>query len=668
MRIGIDIGGTFTDFVIYDPGSQNLETFKLLSTPHDPAEAVLHGLEKVRQISSRKFPEQIEIIHGSTIATNALLERKGALCALVTTQGFKDLLQIGRQNRPALYDLLGEPQQALIPPGLRFEVNERVNKDGDVLQPIDLSDVDVLIPQLKLAGVESAAVCFLFSFLHPEHEAQAAARLSSAGIAVSISSEILPEFREYERISTTVVNAFVSPILDRYLEHLSRHAGSELRVMQSNGGSLSLDEARRLGVHSILSGPAGGIIGAQQVSDASRLITFDMGGTSTDVSLVDGQPHLTYEAIIGGCPIHIPLLDIHTIGAGGGSIAHCDAGGALRVGPQSAGALPGPACYGRNVDPRFDLPTVTDANLVLGRLAPELFLDGELLLYPDRSLEAMERLGGQIGLDAQSTAQGVIDIACAHMEQAIRLISVERGYDPRDFSLLSFGGAGGLHAAELARRSGIPQVIVPPLASTLSAFGMLAADVIKDYSQTVMLNGEASFAEIQERMNVLAQRGWNQLRQEGMVDERIRVEPALDMRLRGQSYELTVPFTPEFLQLFHDQHNRTYGYCRLDAPVEIVTLRLRAVGKVDPPVLTARPAVGPDSSRALLDHRPAALVDNGRLAWRKIPFYRGEFLQPGNRLAGPAVVVRSDTTIWLGIGDEGEVDGYGNLWLAVSQD
>ena len=332
---------------------------------------------------------------------------------------------------------------------------------------------------------------------------QAAARFASQGWLVSTSSEILPEFREYERMSTTVINAYVTPILDRYLANLLRGELNEIRVMQSNGGSMSLEEARRGGVHCILSGPAGGVVGAQHLintvntGEKLKLITFDMGGTSTDVSLVDGQPHLTYESVLGGYPIHIPLLDIHTIGAGGGSIAHRDRGGSLQVGPQSAGANPGPACYGRNPDPFEDVFTVTDANLALGRLAPESFLGGELVLHRDRSLRALDNLAREFGLDPFSLALGVLEVACAHMERAIRLISVERGYDPRDFSLLSFGGAGGLHAADLARRCGIPEVIVPPFASTLSAFGMLAAKTTKDYSQTVMLPGSVRMVDIE---------------------------------------------------------------------------------------------------------------------------------------------------------------------------
>ncbi len=673
LRVGIDIGGTFTDFVVYEPGNQKLETFKMLSTPLDPSEVVIQGLERIRHANNHSSENSISlaIIHGSTIATNALLERKGAVCALVTSQGFKDILQIGRQNRSSLYNLSYTPPPEIIPAGLRFEIDERIDQAGQVIQDINLEQVNGLIPKLRDAGVESIAICFLFSFLHPQHESLVAACLASPDWLVSTSSEILPEFREYERMSTTVINAYVTPILDRYLANLRKMETKEIRVMQSNGGSMSLEEARQRGVHCILSGPAGGVIGAQHLftrvkaGEKPRLITFDMGGTSTDVSLVDGRPHLTYEAELGGYPIHIPLLDIHTIGAGGGSIAHRDDGGSLRVGPQSAGANPGPACYGRNPDPERDVFTVTDANLALGRLAPELFLGGELILHRDRSLRALDNLAKEFELDLFSLALGVLEVVCTHMERATRLISIERGYDPRDFALLSFGGAGGLHAVDLARRCGIPEVIIPPLASTLSAFGMLAADITKDYSRTVMLPGNISKDEIENFLRPLLERGRTDLLEQGVSQERICLETALDVRFLGQSYELTVPFTQNYLKSFHEQHVQMYGYTRSDAPVEIVTARVRAVGSVDPPVLPSATLADADPSKALLDYRRVGFEVDGRLSWREIPFYRFEHLKPGNFMVGPSVVVRKDTTVWLGMGDDARMDEWGNLRISI---
>jgi N-methylhydantoinase A len=672
LRVGIDIGGTFTDFVVYHPAQQRLETFKLLSTPHDPAEAVLQGLAR---IATGQITEPgLNIIHGSTVATNALLERKGARLALVATAGFKDVLQIGRQNRPALYDLRTDPAPSLAPAGLRFDADERVNAQGNVLLPLDPTQVEKLVEQLRLAGVESVAVCLLFSFLHPEHEQVIGEALRREGLFVSLSSEILPEYREYERASTTAVNAYVSPVLDRYLSHLEQAGAqgshSRLRVMQSNGGNISLGEARRNGVRCILSGPAGGVIGAQHVARLAQpgtyqdlnMITFDMGGTSTDVALITTAPQMTTEAVIGGCPIRIPVLDIHTIGAGGGSIGRVDAGGALRVGPESAGANPGPACYGSG-----GLPTVTDANLVLGRLAPEMFLGGQMRLQPDRAQSALQRLGQQLGLTARQAALGMIQVANVHMERALRVISVERGHDPRRFSLLSFGGAGGLHAADLARRLGIPRVLVPPLASTLSAFGMLAAEVIRDYTLTVMLAGDTSADELAARLEVLAQRGRQEIEAEGVPTADIHIERYLDMRYRGQSYELLVPFTADLLEDFHRLHRVAYGYARPEAAVEIVNLRVRAVGAIEKPVLAPQPLGEADGSAAIFDYREVVFPTGVR----RTPFYRGEApwptpaLSPGNQISGPAVIVRTDTTILVGPSDRASIDAYGNLWIEI---
>jgi len=671
-RIGVDIGGTFTDFVVFRPESGKLETFKLISTPHDPAEAVLQG---VRLITSQLPLSDFEIIHGSTVATNALLERKGASTALISTRGFRDVLQIGRQNRPSLYDLDFEPPQPLVSDELRLEVDERVDHLGKVQRPLDPGQLDHLVATLGELKPESVAVCLLFSFLHPEHEQTIARRLQEAGYFVSLSSEVLPEFREYERTSTTAVNAYVTPVLDRYLSSLEAglkagDSGSSphLRVMQSSGGIISPDEARRKGVHCILSGPAGGVIGSQYIArqalrlshpllsadGIAKIITFDMGGTSTDVSLIDGVPRMTTDAMIGGMPIRIPLLDIHTIGAGGGSIAQVDAGGALRVGPQSAGADPGPACYGRG-----DLPTVTDANLVLGRLAPEYFLGGKMPLDVERATRALCKLGEALGLDTEQTALGIVEVVNAHMERALRLISVERGYDPADFTLLSFGGAGGLHACELAQKLGIWRVLIPSYASVLSALGMLMADVIRDYSLTVMLEGDTHPETIQESMAPLIERGLADLAKEGIPAERIQISRMLDMRYEGQSYELIIPFSDHFIDDFHAAHLREYSYQRVDAPIEIVNVRVRLVGLVDQLALPAAPLAGADPSPAYIDTREVVLP-NGR---RPIPVYRGEKLLPGNQIHGPALVLRDDTTVLLADGVSGSVDQLGSLTL-----
>jgi N-methylhydantoinase A len=681
IRIGIDIGGTFTDFVVFLPGSNTLETFKVLSTPHNPAQAVLEGLARLGYPAAG-----VEIVHGSTVATNALLERKGAVTALVTSEGFKDVLQIGRQNRPALYDLNANPTPPLIPAHLRFEVAERVDSAGGVLVNLDVEQVRALLPTLADHQVESVAVCFLFSFLHPEHEALAAGELRQAGYFVSASHEILPEYREYERMSTTAINAYVSPVMDRYLGSLETGlAGSSLHIMQSNGGVISVGEARRFGARCVLSGPAGGVVGCQYLgnlgqtkTDRLRLITFDMGGTSTDVALIDREPTLTSEAAIGGLPLHLPVLDIHTIGAGGGSIASADLGGALRVGPQSAGADPGPACYGRVSSaqaPEQVFATVTDANLVLGRLSADYFLGGQMPLDTRAAEWALERLGRSLGLTARQAALGVIAVVNAHMERALRVISVERGYDPQDFTLLSFGGAGGLHAADLARSLGIPRVLVPPTAATLSALGMLAAQVAKDYSQTVMLPGSAEAGAILRPLEKLRRKAHRDLDNEGVSADDRQIEMLLDMRYAGQSYELVIPFHPQqdWLGAFHQMHQRVYGYSRPDVPagsVEIVNVRLRAVGLVPQPALARLPMHGSNPQAAWLGTRPvclksAATEATTEVVTEAVNFYLAEKLLPGNQVIGPAVILRRDTTILLGAGDEARVDSYLNLRIQV---
>ena len=685
LRIGIDIGGTFTDFVVFHPSSGKITTFKVPSTPHNPAEAVLTGFARLRkQISANRGADTahqppISIVHGSTVATNALLERKGAVTALVTTRGFRDVLQIGRQNRPELYNFNAAPVEPIIPEELRFEISERIGPGGEVITALSSDELDGLLAQLQslrigtdAQRVESVVIALLFSFANPKHEQIIANRLRRDGYFVSASHEILPEYREYERTSTTAVNAYVSPVLDQYLGKLETglQAGKAtgLQIMQSNGGSISVAEARRAGVRCILSGPAGGVVGCQFIGNSAsqhaetpnlKLLTFDMGGTSTDVSLIDGMPQITSEAKVGGLPIRIPLLDIHTIGAGGGSIAQIDAGGALRVGPESAGADPGPACYGRR---KAHTPTVTDANLLLGRIPTDRFLGGKMPLYPDLAEAAIAPLAERLGLSPTQTALGIIEIANAHMERALRVISVERGYNPRDFTLLSFGGAGGLHAAALARRLKIPQVLIPPWAATLSAFGMLTADVVKDYTQTVMLPGNHPLVDIQSQIAVLLERARAEIRAEGFDDERIRLEPALDMRYRGQSYELTIPFSERFAADFHAEHQRVYDYQRPGAALEIVNLRVRGTGMVEPPQIVAAPLGSSDPAPAWMETRPVVLESGQK---REIPFYRGESLQPGNHIPGPAVVVREDTTILIGEHDTAEVDPYQNLIIRV---
>ena len=664
LRIGIDIGGTFTDFVVYEPGIGKITTFKLPSDPVNPAKTVLQGLQQIN------INDSSQIIHGSTVATNALLERKGARTALITTSGFKDVIQIGRQNRPSLYDWSVKPAPALVPPELRLEINERVDHFGNVLAPLDVAQLDKVIQILEHYQVESIAVCFLFSFLHPQHEETVADILSDKGYLISTSSEIIPEYREFERISTTVVNAYVSPILDRYLSELELSLpGSNFQVMQSNGGMIGIKQARQNGVRCILSGPAGGIIGAQNIAasipgeqpvglgeKSTKLITFDMGGTSTDVSLINEEPLFTTEALIGGYPIHLPLLDIHTIGAGGGSIAYVDPGGSLRVGPRSAGADPGPACYGKG-----DLPTVTDANLVLGRLISDHFLGGRMQIYPERAHKVLGILANSLHLTVTQAALGIIEVVNTQMDHALRVISVERGHDPRDFSLFSFGGAGGLHASELARRMNIPRVIISKYASTLSAYGMLASNVMKDYVQTVMLPATTKMELLRNIYMPLLEQGILDIKREGFTEDIIETRQSLDIRYIGQSYEINIPFTDDFIAVFYNAHQKLYGYFYPDKPLEIVNLRVKAIGKVVPINLPDIKGVENIVSLLPIDHKEVEFTEGSVT----LPVYLYEQLQAGSRFTGPAIIVSVDTTILLNENDHVNVDAYQNLIIDV---
>ena len=571
MRIGVDSGGTFTDFVVlHDDG--RLASFKLRSNPASPASVILEGIRRIAAPGSRGQPA--EVVHGSTVATNALLERKGAKTAFVTTAGFEDLIAIGRQNRPELYNLTPAPARPLVPRNLCFGARERMLFDGTVEMPLAAANIAALRRRIVASGAESVAICLLHSCQNDAHERMLLDALSGHAY-VCASCDISPEFREFERASTTVINAYVGPLMDRYLAELERGCRHKLSIMQSSGGLLNAAEARHHAVRTILSGPAGGIAGAVEVARLAgfaRALTFDMGGTSTDVALAGRKSRLSTEARIDGFPIRVPMLDIHTAGAGGGSIAYIDAGGSLRVGPESAGASPGPACYGEG-----DLATVTDAHVVLGRIVGDQLVGGALQLDPARATHALQRLGQPLGLNAVDAAAAVIRIANSNMERAIRAVSVERGEDPRDYPLVAFGGCGGLHACEMAAELGIRTVIVPRMAGALSALGMLLADRTRDYSAGALgaTNYEARFRHL-ERQAKKDVRG-------------AKLERSADIRYAGQSYELTVPWSSENPSAaFHKEHHRVYGYSDPKRATQIVTLRVRATLAVERPSLRVR--------------------------------------------------------------------------------
>lgn len=651
---GVDTGGTFTDFIYRS--DKGWGVYKLLSSPSDPAESVLRGLEHILKTKTYK------IVHGSTVATNAILERKGANMVLITNKGFEDVIEIGRQNRTELYNLSYNRKPQLVTKELRFGIDCRVNSEGEIVKDIEQSKLEKLVSIVEKIKPESIAVCFLFSYLNPKHELQVEESLKKLSLPISLSHRILSEFREYERASTTIINAYVSPKMKRYIKNITdKIDNNELRIMQSNGGSISADVAMSESVRTILSGPAGGAVGAYEIGKMagySKLITFDMGGTSTDVALIDGKLPLTFESTIADFPIKVPMIDIHTVGAGGGSIAYIDAGGSLKVGPESAGADPGPICYGKGKQ-----ITVTDANLYLGRIVPEYFLGSNMKLERENLNEYFRKMSNDVGLSETELAEGILDVANASMEKAIRVISVERGFDPREFMLFSFGGAGGMHAAFLASLLSIPKVFVPKNPGILSAIGMLMADIIKDYSLTVMLKSEyTDFKDIKKMFKPLDESGINDLKKEGIDDNNILLEHYLDMRYFGQSYEIMVPFDENYIDNFHNLHKQNYGYADKDKKIEIVNLRLRARGIPQKPefekIELGSKTIERDTVLGIKDVIFKSKMHRTKLISR-------DRLKCGNVIDGPAIVVEYSSTIVLPPGSITTVDEFGNLIVDV---
>jgi len=676
VRIGVDTGGTFTDVVLADDSGRPPLTHKLLSTPDDPARAVLDGIQTIlgEWTSARRGDPTArpQVIHGSTVATNALLEGKGGRAAFVTTAGFEDVLWIGRQNRPELYALEPVRPEPPLDRAAVVGVDERLRFDGAVLRQLTEDNAGVAVESVGRLGVDSVSICLLHSYANPTHERLLAERLRSElpGLHVTVSSELLPEFREYERSATCLANAVVAPPMADYIGRLAAELGpGSLRVMASAGGSLPPEGVTRQPVHTILSGPAGGVLGAFHGAGSgghSRIITFDMGGTSTDVSLCDDALTHTTESEVAGLPVRLPMIDIHTVGAGGGSVAWLDDGGALRVGPQSTGADPGPACYGRQHGEL--LATVTDAHLVLGHLAADQPLGQGLRLNPAAAHGAVSQLGARAGLSPAETALGILRVADATMARAVQRISVERGHDLREFTLVPFGGAGGLHAARLADYLGIGEVLVPTEPGLLSALGMLGAAPLHAFSLSVMeraapdqLHGLplTQLPGVVEAIAQLRARGEEALAAEGIAEPEREYHFSLDLRYEGQSYELTIPLSGEDpAAAFTRTHERLYGYSAPDKPIEVVTARLRAAGPVRPlprQTLAARTGSdGPDVADAVFLYGDEALpaARYGRRA-----------LRPGDLLAGPAVIGEYSATTLVPVGWQALVNELGQLLL-----
>jgi len=685
-RVGVDSGGTFTDICLFEEGQGQVEVWKVPSTPDDPSRGIAQGVEEaMRLVAPDAGGAPAAAVsyfgHGTTVATNALIQHRGVRTGLVTTDGFRDLLEIGRQKRPDLYDLFADKPPTLVSRDLRFEVAERVRHTGEVETALDEAAVRAAARKLREAGVGAVAVCFLYSFVRPAHEQRAKQILLEElpEAFICASHEIAPEFREFERLSTAVVNAYLGPVMRSYIDRLApRLAALGVAVpphlTQSNGGVIGFETASAMPVRTVLSGPSTGVVGAQAVGRAAGfpdLITFDMGGTSTDVALLqDGQARLASEATVHGYPLKAPMLDIHTVGAGGGSIAFVDSGGLLKVGPRSAGADPGPVCYDRgNIE-----ATVTDANVVLQTLNPTHLLGGRMSVRQDLAKQAVGLLASRLGLGLMETAQGIIAVVTANMARAIRVISVQRGHDPREYTLMAFGGAGPLHAARLARELEIKRVLVPRNPGILCAMGLLLTDLRADFATTKLLPLDAAMLPaVEAALAALATQADAWFAHEAIAPEHRRLARTVDMRYAGQNYELAVPLPDgpptaatldRLAEGFFDIHRRLYGFVAEDEPVQLVTFRAEATGLVSKATLKAHPPEGPDASAEIRAQRPVWLAEAANFV--PCPVYDRDRLRPGNQFVGPAIVEQMDATTVVLPGMSARVDPFLNLILDVA--
>jgi len=682
--VGIDAGGTFTDVCLIAEDAGALHLLKVPSSPEDPARAIVEGLGRILDQQGDARRDQGEVTyfgHGSTIATNALIEGQGAQTGLITTAGFRDLLELGRQRRPDLYDLQADKPAPLVPRDRRLEVHERVHFDGRVECELDATEVRAVVRRLKEMGVRSVAVCFLYSYVRPQHEQMVRRIIAEEFPAAfaSASHEVVPEFREFERLSTVVANAYLGPVMSTYLSRLRPQLSAlgvsvAPHITQSNGGVISFETAEAEPVRTVLSGPSSGVVGASYIAGLAgyeNLITFDMGGTSTDVSLVEhGQPALSSQMDVHGYPIKTPMLDINTIGAGGGSIAWIDSGGHLKVGPRSAGAVPGPVCY----DLGNDEPTVTDANVVLQTLNPTSLLAGSMPISANAARGAITDLAMRLGMDTMATAQGIISVVTANMARVVRVISVQRGYDPREYTLVAFGGAGPLHAARLARELEIPRVMVPEAPGVLCALGLLMTDLRTNYALTRILPAvEDSLAAVADAFAEIERRAAAWFDREGIDPARRVTQRSIDMRYAGQNYELSVPVDAgditaatiqRLLDGFARAHEQMYGYVAAEEPVQIVTVRLDAVGLTTKATLTPGTGDDPDPASARVGTRDIYLPESG--GWIPVSVYDRPLLRTGNRVAGPAVIEQMDSTTLILPGQAAQVDPYRNLIIEVS--
>ncbi|MBN9444498.1 hydantoinase/oxoprolinase family protein [Bosea sp. (in: a-proteobacteria)] len=679
-RIGIDSGGTFTDVCLFDDATGMVAVWKVPSTPDDPSRAIARGTQEAVERVGASPADIAYFGHGTTVGTNALIQHRGVKTGLITTEGFRDLIEIGRQKRPDLYDLQADKAPPLVTRDLRFGVPERVRYDGSVETPLDEEAVRQAARALKSEGVKAVAIGFLYGFVRPEHE-EAAKHIITEEFPeafICASHEVAPEFREYERISTTVVNAYLGPVMQGYIRRLAdrlKELGLKAvpHLTQSNGGVIGFDMAARLPVRTVLSGPSTGVVAAQAIGamiGIPSLITFDMGGTSSDVALLDdGEAKLASEANVHGYPIKAPMLDIHTVGAGGGSLAAIDSGGLLKVGPRSAGADPGPVCYGRGATE----PAVTDANVVLQTLNPTHLLGGRMPIDQVLSKQAIGRLADELGLDLMATAQGIISVVTANMAKAIRVISVQRGHDPRDYALVAFGGAGPLHAARLARELDMKRIVVPRNPGIGCALGLLLTDLRANFATTRLATlSEALLPDMAGIFVALQEQADHWFAEEGVASADRRLKRTADLRYHGQNYELAIdvpdgPITPATIAAlaegFAAAHKRLYGFVAEGEAVQLVTYRVEAVGLVPKAAFRPEPDAGPNASHAVIGSREVWFPEAGGFV--ACPIYDRDKLKSGNRFTGPAIVEQMDSTTVLLPGMTATVEPYLNLILEM---
>ncbi len=675
--IGVDVGGTFTDFSVFNQETGELFHYKDSSTPADPSKAIVKGVADVLQIKHGGPEEVSYLAHGTTVGTNALIEKKGCRLGLITTKGFKDLMEIGTQRRPSLYNLQAQKPYPLVPSGLNRTVTERIRYDGSIETPLDEEETRQVVRELKAQGVTAIAVCTLFSFINPVHENRIEEIIHQEfpEAYVTVSSKLAPEFREYSRMSTTVMNSYLGPVMKQYVNNFRQSIadlgiGVEPYVTQSNGSIISIKETIDCPIKTALSGPSAGVIAAAHIGrqcQADKVITFDMGGTSADISLIENYtPQVSNERLVEGYPARIPMINIITIGAGGGSIARIDEGGALKVGPKSAGATPGPACYMRGGTE----PCVTDANIVLGKLNQEKILGGRMDVDIELAKNAIQtQICDPSGLDPEQAANGIITVVNSNMVRAVRSVSVEKGYDVREFSLMAFGGAGPLHACEVARELGMEEVIIPPHPGTLCSLGLLLADTKFDLSRTCVLDGvRESLEEINRLFDSMTQQGMELLDKEGVPQNRRQFEYAIDMRYHRQNFEISIPvpagvLTEELLEQvledFHREHKRSYGYSKPEALVQCVSYRVCAIGIIDKPDLKPEPLQPEAPLPQPMAHR--SVLFQGAQHRVETPIYLREALVPGQQVPGPCILEQMDTTIVVPEDWTIYVDGYHNL-------